>query len=75
VRLSWKQAALWIAGLALTLISYGAQQVWADVRTHGDEIQQLKAGQALIPEIRDDVKEIRDAVRRLEGAADARRSP
>lgn len=56
------------AALAGSLLAFGAQQVWADVRDHEKRITTNETTLELIPEMRADVKEIRDAVRRMEGA-------
>jgi hypothetical protein len=70
-----RKALLWTAGFAGSLLAFGAQQVWADVRNHETRITSGEKALELLPEVRADVKEIRDAVRRMEGARDAADRP
>ncbi len=74
MKLSWRQAALWAGSLASLLVGYGANQAWSDIRDHEKRITSSEKVLELIPEVRSDVREIRDAVRRLEGARDVSRT-
>lgn len=67
-RKEWFYGALSLAG---TLLSVAMGFVWSKVDAHDDAIPRLEErastdGQ-LLKEVRDDVKEIRDSVRRMEG--------
>ncbi len=56
------KALLWAAGLAGSLLAFGAQQVWADVRDHSVRIPVIETdarhSAELLREIRQDVKDI-----------------
>jgi hypothetical protein len=70
-----RKALLWTAGFAGSLLAFGAQQLWSDVRNHETRITSGEKALELLPEVRADVKEIRDSVRRMEGARDAADRP
>lgn len=65
----------WGAGVAGALLAAAANFMWSEVQSHGADLQTIKAERAsdheLLQEVRGDVKEIRDAVRRMEGANDS----
>lgn len=82
MKLSWRQAAVSAGSLSALLVGYGANQLWSDSRDHERRISAVEGQGAILQEIRDEQKEmraeqleIRDAVRRLEGARDVSRGP
>ena len=62
----------WGAGIAGALLAAAGNYVWSEVATHGSDLNTLKAERQtdheLLQEVRQDVKEIRDSIRRVEGS-------
>ena len=62
----------WGAGIAGGLLAFAGNFVWSEVAAHGSAIDKLQAEKQsdhdLLQEVRQDVKEIRDSIRRVEGS-------